>query len=595
MNYLIRTAGAAVLFCLGIHYLHAQNNEIDSLKKSLQHAPPEEKMKINYSIGSKLFEPFPDSAIRYFNEALKLSQQMHNDTFTARCLNKIGNLNYFSGEYEKAITNLFSALKIFERLGDKQRTMICLQYLGMAYNEQGMYDKALDYANQSIEIAGELGDSSNMAAGLSYIGSVYYSRSDYDKALTYFQQALRTAEEIKDQQRISEGLNNVAVIYEEKKKFSKALEYHLRSLALTKELDDKRGISATFRNIGLVYKGMEKFPVAIQYLDSAITLAKEAGDKSYMKDFYNSLSEIYSSMGNFEKAYQTHLLYSQLNDTLMSEENKRQFAEMNTKYETEKKDNQITLLNKDSEKQRIIRNGFMGGFAVVLVFAGVFFAQRNKIKKGKQRSDELLLNILPAETAEELKTKGNAEAKQYEEVTVMFTDFENFTQASEKLSATELVKEIHHCYCEFDKIITKHGLEKIKTIGDSYMCAGGLPVPNKTNAEDIVMAALEICQFMEREMQKGKTEGKPYFEIRIGCHTGPVVAGIVGIKKFAYDIWGDTVNIASRMESSGEAGKVNISGTTYELVKDKFNCSHRGKIQAKNKGEIDMYFVDAKT
>jgi len=192
---------------------------------------------------------------------------------------------------------------------------------------------------------------------------------------------------------------------------------------------------------------------------------------------------------------------------------------------------------------------------------------------------------------EELKAKGSADAKQFDEVTVMFTDFMDFTQASEKLSAAELVKEINHCYSEFDKIISKHNLEKIKTIGDSYMCAGGLPVPNKTNAEDTVKAALEICEFMIGEKQKHDAEKKPFFEIRIGCNTGPVVAGIVGIKKFAYDIWGDTVNIAARMEQNSEGGQINISGTTYELVKDKFNCTHRGKILAKHKGEIDMYFI----
>jgi class 3 adenylate cyclase len=175
----------------------------------------------------------------------------------------------------------------------------------------------------------------------------------------------------------------------------------------------------------------------------------------------------------------------------------------------------------------------------------------------------------------------------------MFTDFKNFTQASEKLSAAELVMEIHHCYSEFDKIISKYNLEKIKTIGDSYMCAGGLPVPNKTNAEDTVRAALEICEFIKWEKQNHDSEGKPFFEIRIGCHTGPVVAGIVGIKKFAYDIRDDTVNVASRMESSGEAGKVNISGATYELVKDKFQCTYRGEVDAKNKGMLKMYFVEA--
>ena len=174
----------------------------------------------------------------------------------------------------------------------------------------------------------------------------------------------------------------------------------------------------------------------------------------------------------------------------------------------------------------------------------------------------------------------------------MFTDFKNFTQASERLSPEELVKEINYCYCAFDKIIAKHKIEKIKTIGDSYMAAGGLPVENNSNPLDTVNAAIEIQSFMRHLKIQRDKENKTCFELRIGIHTGPVVAGIVGIKKFAYDIWGDTVNVASRMENSGEVGRVNISGTTYQFVKDKFDCEYRGKIEAKNKGMIDMYFVD---
>lgn len=208
------------------------------------------------------------------------------------------------------------------------------------------------------------------------------------------------------------------------------------------------------------------------------------------------------------------------------------------------------------------------------------------------KSEALLLNILPKEIAEELKINGMVEAKQFDDVTVMFTDFKNFTQISEKLNPAELVAEIDILFKAFDNIISKHNIEKIKTIGDSYMCAGGLPIANKTHAYDVVTATMDIQQFMQQHLQKRKMEGKEPFEIRIGVHTGPVVAGIVGEKKFAYDIWGDTVNVASRMESSGEAGKVNISGCTYDLVKDKFTCRYRGKIQAKNKGGIDMYFVE---
>lgn len=215
-----------------------------------------------------------------------------------------------------------------------------------------------------------------------------------------------------------------------------------------------------------------------------------------------------------------------------------------------------------------------------------------ELRLEKQKSDDLLLNILPEEVANELKEKGSADAKQFDMVTVMFTDFKGFTKISERLSPSQLVEEIHICFKAFDAIIAKHNIEKIKTIGDAYMCAGGLPVSNKTHAVDVVNAAIEIRQFMQEHLEKKKLASQEVFEIRIGIHTGPVVAGIVGIRKFAYDIWGDTVNVASRLESSGEAGKINISGSTYEYVKDQFACTHRGKIEAKNKGQIDMYFVE---
>ena len=231
---------------------------------------------------------------------------------------------------------------------------------------------------------------------------------------------------------------------------------------------------------------------------------------------------------------------------------------------------------------------------MLMIFSVVFFIQRNKIKKGKKLSDELLLNILPFSIAEELKTKGNAESKLIDKVTVLFTDFKGFTQLSEQFTPQELVAEINECFSAFDQIMHRHNVEKIKTIGDSYMAAGGLPTSNKTHAEDVIEAALEIQQYMTAYKKAREDAGKLFFEIRIGVHSGPVVAGIVGIRKFAYDIWGDTVNTASRMESSGEVGKVNVSESTYTLTQDKFNFTYRGKIAAKGKGEISMYFVEQK-
>ena len=218
-------------------------------------------------------------------------------------------------------------------------------------------------------------------------------------------------------------------------------------------------------------------------------------------------------------------------------------------------------------------------------------AQSQEIEGQKEQIEGLLLNILPKEISEELKDTGRATARRHENVTVMFTDMKGFTMAAEKMTPEELVNELDECFIQFDAIIGKYGIEKIKTIGDSYMCASGVPRPDPEHAVKSVLAAIEVRILMDNWHAERVAQGKQPWTLRIGLHSGPVVAGVVGKRKFAYDIWGDTVNTASRMESSGEPGEVNISGTTYELVKGVFECVHRGQVEAKNKGKIDMYFA----
>jgi len=219
--------------------------------------------------------------------------------------------------------------------------------------------------------------------------------------------------------------------------------------------------------------------------------------------------------------------------------------------------------------------------------------QKQIIEAAKIQSDALLLNILPAEIADELKQFGKSYARKHEQVSVLFADIKGFTSIAEKLTPVKLVMQLDEVFGAFDNIIAKYGMEKIKTIGDAYMCASGLPLADNENAIKSVKAALDMQQYIKEFGAGNKIQNLPVFEIRIGIHTGPLVAGVVGLKKFAYDIWGDAVNLASQMEQHSEAGKVNISGETYSLVKDAFNCIHRGKIEAKSKGQVDMYFVES--
>ena len=222
-------------------------------------------------------------------------------------------------------------------------------------------------------------------------------------------------------------------------------------------------------------------------------------------------------------------------------------------------------------------------------------AEKNKaIEEERKRSDELLRNILPEEVMEELKQTGKTTARNYDLVTVMFVDFKDFTLISSDLTPEDLVSSIDLYFETFDKIVTDHDIEKIKTVGDAYLCAAGLPVPNTKNPVEMVDVAFKFLYEVERLKEKRIAENKTMFDVRIGIHSGPLIAGVVGTKKFAYDIWGDAVNTAARMQQNGEQGKINISGTTYELIKHRFHCTHRGRIEAKNKGLVDMYFVEGR-
>ncbi|MFZ0490534.1 MAG: adenylate/guanylate cyclase domain-containing protein, partial [Salegentibacter sp.] len=285
-------------------------------------------------------------------------------------------------------------------------------------------------------------------------------------------------------------------------------------------------------------------------------------------------------------------------DSVTNLESVRQMADLRTNFEISQKQTEVDLLNQQKKNQKnIVIATIIALVLIILLAFGLYrrnrFIRRTNliIEKEKNRSEHLLLNILPEETAAELKNSGKVQAKRFEEVSVLFTDFKSFTHYAENLTPEELVESVDFYFSKFDSIVEKYGLEKIKTVGDSYMCAAGVPFPVQDHAERLIFAALEMVAFVNEAKEEDK-DRRARFEIRLGINSGPVIAGVVGSKKFAYDIWGDTVNIASRMEACSETGKLNISENTYLLIKDKFECEYRGEIDVKNKGRMKMYFVN---
>lgn len=609
-------------------------NEVDSLKKLLSSTLHDSvRVDVLNAFSRILSHTNPDSAILIANEAKELAEKNEYKTGLALSLKNLGIGYYWSGQYKEAVLSWQSAMAVYESVGEKRGVANMLSNIGGVYFAQGDEAKALELHLQSLKMSEELNDSLRILTSLINIGGVYLIKeATYQKALEYFLRSYKLSLLVKDKntmgasavnlgetyyklgddstaliylneslkaykedpENLPYSLNYIGRVYTHQKDFDKAIATHAEAYKLSIQLDSKLDQAQSLVAMGEAYDGKKETALAIDAYKRSIDVSVPLNAVAEMKDAYQGLSVSYSHQNDFVNAYKYQQLLLSIKDTIYNINTDKKLGTLQFTFDLEKKESEIVAQKKEVKTQKTFKYTFIGGFAIMLSFAIVFFSQRNRIKKAKQRSDELLLNILPEETAEELKETGTAKTKRLDSITVLFTDFRNFTIASEHLTPEELVSEINHCYSAFDRIVEKYGIEKIKTIGDSYMCAGGLPVPNTTHAFDVVSAGLEMVKFIEDNKQERLAKGLPYFELRCGVHSGPVVAGIVGIKKFAYDIWGDTVNTASRMESSGGVGKVNISGTTYEIVKEKYNCVYRGKVEAKNKGSIDMYFVEGK-
>lgn len=544
---------------------------------------------------------YENAEVRYL-KCLEIAKPLENRIPYAATLNNLAILYKLRGDLAKAIEMYTQSIQIRDEIGDLKGKSRTLHNIGIIYNDQGDTAKALVYYRESYQIKEELEDHYGTALTAASIGGIYSERDDYDMAEVYLQESLTIALEKGLRDFEPSARLNLGILHHKRGNYEQAKEQFELAREIAEETGDMLHTSGYQVAMAELHMQLDKHSLAIPLLEEALESRQAAGQVEGVRDAGQLLYKCYKKMGRSTDALRMHELYVLMRDSLNNETNQREILRQEYKYTYEKealtdslefakkeaiKDLEIQKQEVSISRQRI--GLASAAFGLILIVALAF-----SIYRGKKRSDELLLNILPYETAQELKEKGSADAKLIDEVTVIFTDFKGFTALSEKLSPEELVEDLNECFSEFDRIMEKYGIEKIKTIGDAYMAAGGLPTPNSTHPVDCVKAALEMREFVEEGKKHKRQAGLPFFEIRIGVHTGPVVAGIVGIKKFQYDIWGDTVNTASRMESSGEIGKVNISEATYELLKDdaQFSFECRGKVAAKGKGEMEMYFVE---
>ena len=582
------------LFCF--IYLSAQDQRMaDSLVMIYNENKIEEKEKLQL-LKDLAYNEMDDlqKALSYCNELIELAQSMNDLDFLYSGHLQKGYKYSELGKFELALTEFIESGKIAKSNNNISAQGIAYVAIGDLYVKMNLFPDAEENYDKAIELLRKTDQPIKFAYILLNMGEMFFLNKNYEKALQFYEESLPILKSNNDSIGISYNLGNTGMVYSEQKNDSMAENSLEQAIDMLEVLKDYSAISTYLLYLSDIEARKGNMTTAFNHANRSLQLAQDYSLKKQKLDAYQKLSELYKLINDDEKASDYYNKYIYYKNIIFNVDSERKIGDLRVKL----KNAEIESGNQKRKTQRIIiYTTILALFLIALLAYGLF--HRNKFIKAtnkiialeKERSDNLLLNILPEETAQELKDRGKVQAKRFESVTVLFTDFEGFTRYSEHLSPEEVVTTIDFYFSKFDEIIEKYGLEKIKTVGDAYMCAGGLPIPSEDHAHKVVLAAIEIINFVHQA--KSNFDGQlAQFDIIIGINTGPVVAGVVGSKKFAYDIWGDSVNIASRMESSSEPGKINISENTYELIKDKFNCKFRGNIEVKNRGLLKMYFVE---
>jgi class 3 adenylate cyclase len=556
---------------------------------------PALQLKILTSITINL--PDPDRILMYSDSLMMEAIRQDSTKYIFNSHLQTGNALQQKGDLSGALDSYFKAVEITDRNSEKNQLAIVYTAIAAVYAGMDNRKNVRQYYSDAITIFKTEQDTLNYAVAIENLGDTYLEWSKPDSALLYFNQSGPIFEKLENKLALAYNLGNKGLAFAQQGRPTKAEENIEEAVAILEELGDYRPITTYLNYMSDIYADKEDWDGAFDYALRSLDLAKQYGLKVRISSAYLKLSELYERTGYASASLNYYRKYIVFRDSVVNLTAVQQMADIRRNSEKAQIQAELDLTNQQKQTQKVVTIATaIALFLIILLAIALYrrnvFTKRTKaiIEKEMARSERLLVNILPEETARELKEFGKVKAKKFESVSVLFTDFEAFTAASEHVDPELLVNRLGYYFTAFDDIIEKYGLEKIKTIGDAYMCAGGLPFPTEDHAIKMVKAAFEILQFVEEAKSEKETDFS--FNVRIGINTGPVVAGVVGTKKFSYDIWGDTVNVASRMETFSDSGKINISQNTYDLVKEVFDCEFRGQIEVKNRGFMKMYFVN---
>jgi adenylate cyclase len=580
-------------FCFFVQPVAGQDQKVsDSLKTIYQHDILADSAKLKLLLDLSFNEVNDLSqALQYAEELISLSKVLGDNLYLHRGYFQKGNKKRLYGNLEEALDAYFksgeAARKAKYSIGEGNT------YVAIAdiYSISNNHPNAKLYYNKAITTLRHSDDSVSLASAILNAGDEFLNTANYDSALVYFTESGLIFEKVNYLAGKAYSLGNIGMVYANTGQSNLAEKNINEAIKILEEAEDYYPICVYLISMSDIYLQKGDDHTALNYAMRSLQLAQQYGLKDQISDANLKLSELYEKAGNTGesfKYYKDHIAYR---DSVNNIKSVQKMADLRTDFEVSKKQTEVDLLNQQKRNQRIMVVSLFIILGLTIVILGTLYWYFRNISREKKISEGLLLNILPAETARELKRNGKVDAVKFDQVTVLFTDFVAFSKLAEHVEPVQLVKSIDFYFKGFDEITTKYGLEKIKTIGDSYMCACGLPTANPAHARNVIIAATEMIDLVKHAMNA--EDGLSHFDIRIGVHTGPVVAGIVGIKKWQYDIWGDTVNIASRMESKSDPGRINLSEITYQEIKDEFPCEYRGEIEVKNRGPLKMYFLSS--
>ena len=595
--------GFFFIFCLNIF---SQNPKlVDSLEAVYASGLYKEQDELKILYGLAVGHIDPEKKLIFSDKLIETARSLDSINYLIKGLIYKGYAFKYKGDLTESMDNFMQAGKIAEDEKSNRTLGMIKNVIGDVYSLMGDHKNALHYYQNSVALLREEKDSSSVATALYNTGNTYFVIKKYDSAMAYFNESNLIFKNLDHLIGATYNLGSIGMVYAKQGKYALAKKDIKQAISIFKKEGRYTPIPEYMLSMSDIYTTQNNFKMAFSYAHESLELAQKLGQKQEIREANLKLAELYKQEGLPEEALKYYESYNVYRDSVKNLESVQQMANLQTNYEVAQKQTEVDLLEKESEiqllkakRQRNLNYASVITAVFIMILAiGVYrrysFTKKMNliIEEEKNRSDNLLLNILPEETALELKQKGKVKARKFDCVTVLFTDFQGFTKFSQNLTPEKLVESVDFYYSKFDEIMDKYNLEKIKTLGDSYMCAGGLHHHATCHAIKMVQAAFEITEFV-KESKKNNKDGQTRFDIRIGINSGPVVAGIVGTKKFAYDIWGDTVNVASRMEFASESGKINISENTHELIKDHCDCAYRGEMFVKNKGMMKMYFVN---